>query len=458
MRVIICGAGQVGFGIAERLAAEHNDVSIIDTSAKRIHEVREMLDVRGFVGHGSHPDVLAEAGANEADMLIAVTLYDEVNMLACQVAHSIFNVPTKIARIRVQTYLQDDYQALFSRDGLPIDVVISPEHEVGDMLLRRIALPGASDVLRFADGKIIAFAVECLEDCPVVNTPLKQLTDLFPDLPSIVVAILRDDHLFVPRSNDHLITGDLAYVVTTEDQVRRTLSLFGHEKPEARRIIIAGGGNVGLYAAKKMEEHQPNTKITIIENNRERAIEISDQLNKTMVLNGSALDQALLQEAEVQDADLLLALTNQDQTNILSSIMAKRLGCKSNIVLINNSAYQQFIYTIGINSYVSPKSVTISKVLQQIRRGRIRSVQSVYDGRAEIIEAEALETSPLIGAPLRDIDLPAGLRIGAVYREGKVIKPEGDLRIKRNDRVVIFSTTEAVKHVEQMFRVSLDFF
>lgn len=458
MRIIICGAGQVGFGIAERLAAEQNDVSVIDTSEKHINAVRDLLDVRGFVGHGSHPDVLQAAGADEADMIIAVTLYDEINMVACQVAHSLFNVPTKIARIRAQTYLQKQYQEMFSRDNMPIDVVISPELEVADMVLRRIALPGASDVLRFADDKVIAFAIECLEDCPIIDTPLKQLTDLFPDLPSTIVGVVRNDKLFVPRSQDHLRAGDMAYVVTTKEQVRRTLGLFGHDRPEARRIIIAGGGNIGLYVAQKMEERQPHTRLKIIEHNRERAAFVADELNKTIVLNGSALDQALLREAEVQDADLLVALTNQDQANILSSIMAKRLGCKSNMVLINNSAYQEFIHTVGIDSYVSPKNVTISKILQQVRRGRIRSVHSVYDGQAEIIEAEALETSPLVGSPLRDIHLPAGLRVGAIYRDGKVLKPHGDLQIRRNDRVIMFATSEAIKYVEQMFRVSLDFF
>lgn len=458
MRIIICGAGQVGFGIAERLSAEQNDVSIIDTSEKLIQSVRDLLDVRGFVGHGSHPDVLEAAGAEEADMIIAVTLYDEINMVACQVAHSLFNVPTKIARIRAQTYLQKHYQEMFSRDNMPIDVVISPELEVGDMVLRRIALPGASDVLRLADDKVVAFAIECLEDCPIINTPLKQLTDLFPDLPSTVVGVVRNDQLFVPHSEDHLLAGDITYVVTTSEQVRRTLGLFGHDKPEARRIIIAGGGNIGLYVAQKMEERQPYTHLKIIEHNRERAAFVADELDKTIVLNGSALDQELLREAEVQDADLMVSLTNQDQANILSGIMAKRFGCKSNMVLINNPAYQEFIHTVGIDAYVSPKSVTISKVLQQVRRGRIRSVHSVYDGRAELIEAEALETSPLVGAPLRNISLPAGLRVGAVYRDGKVIKPHGDLHIRRNDRVVMFATSEAVKYVEQMFRVSLDFF
>ncbi len=418
MRVIVCGAGQVGYGIAERLAAEENDVSVIDTSARHIEIVRDTLDVRGFVGHGSQPDVLAAAGADEADMIIAVTLSDEVNMVACQVAHSVFNVPTKIARIRAQSYLKAEYQDLFLRENLPIDVIISPELEVGEVVLRRIALQGATDVLRFADDKIIGLAIECLEECPVINTPLKQLSDLFPDLAATVVGVVRNDS----------------------------------------RIVIAGGGNIGLYVAKAIEDRKWHTRVKMIESEHERAFAIADQLKRTMVLHGSALDQNLLQEADIQDADLMVALTNQDQVNILSSIMAKRLGCKSNMALLNTVAYQDFTHMVGIDAYINPKAVTISKILQHVRRGRIRAVYSVYRDMAELIEAEALETSSLVGAPLRDLDLPEGLRIGAIYRDGQVIRPNGDVRIKPKDRVVIFATSDAVKHVEQMFRVSLEFF
>jgi trk system potassium uptake protein len=458
MRVIICGAGQVGYGIAEKLASEDNDVTVIDTSAELIRSIRDRLDVKGYVGHGSHPDVLDEAGAQQVDMLIAVTLHDEVNMTACQVAHSLFNVPTKIARIRSQSYLRPHYMDLFSRENLPIDVIISPELEVGEMVLRRIALPGATDVVRFADNAVAMVAIECLEDCPVVNTPLAQLTDLFPDLPSTVVGVVREGKLFVPHSTDQLITGDLAYVATTNDQVRRTLGLFGHDEEAATRIVIAGGGNIGLYVAQTIEARQNRTRIKIIEQARERAVEIADKLRRTVVLHGSALDQNLLMEADIQDADLMVALTNDDQVNILSSVMAKQLGCKSNLTLLNNPAYHDFAGILGIDAHVNPRTVTISKVLQHVRRGRISAVDRVQKGAAEIIEAEALETSPLVGPPLRDLDLPDGMRLGAVYRDGQVIKPSGDLRIKPKDRVVIFAMASAVRQVEQMFRVSLEFF
>lgn len=458
MKIVICGAGQVGFGIAERLAAEQNDVCVIDTQPELIRRVRDTLDVRGIVGHGSYPDVLEEAGAKEADMLIAVTLHDEINMIACQVAHSLFKVPTKIARVRSQMYLQPHYMDLFSRDHLPIDVIISPEIEVGEMVLRRIAVPGAMDVVPFADGNIIMLAIECREECPVINTPLAQLTDLFPNLPSIVVGVSRNNRLFIPHSDDQLIAGDLAYVVTTKDQVRRTLVLFGHEKKEANRIVIAGGGNIGLYVARQLEKRGSATRVKLIESNRERAIDIADELSSTVVLNGSALDQKLLHEADIDQADLMVTLTNDDQVNILSAVIAKRLGCKANLVLLNSPTYHDFASTLGIDAQVNPRSVTVSKVLQHVRRGRIRAVHNVQNGAAEILEAEALETSPLVGASLRELDLPEGMRIGAVYRDGQPVTPSGSLRIKPKDRVVIFALRDAVRQVEQLFRVSLEFF
>jgi trk system potassium uptake protein TrkA len=458
MKVIICGAGQVGYGIAERLSQEDNDVSVIDTSASLVSHITETLDVRGYVGHGAHPDVLAKAGADQADMLIAVTLYDEINMTACQVAHSLFNVPTKIARIRSQNYLRPEYSDLFSRDNLPIDVTISPEIEVGKMVLRRISFPGATDVVRFADDNIAMLAIECMEDCPVVDTPLQQLSELFPDLMATVAAIYRNGKLMIARSEDHLLVGDLAYVICQREHVRRTLGLFGHEEQEAARIVIAGGGNIGYYVARTIEEMQPKTRIKIIENDRDRAVYVSDQLREGIVLHGSALDQHILQQADIQDADLMITLTNNDQTNILSAAMAKRLGCKSGMALINSPSFHDLAASIGIDAYINPRAVTISRVLQHVRKGRILAVYAVQKGMAEVIEAEALETSPLVGRPFRDLELPAGLRIGAIYRDKTVIRPNGDTKIKAKDRVVIFASAAAVRHVEQMFRVSIQYF
>ncbi|MFD1694222.1 Trk system potassium transporter TrkA [Roseibium aestuarii] len=458
MKVVICGAGQVGYGIAERLAAEQNDVSVIDSSPKLINAIGDQLDVRGFVGHGAHPDVLAAAGAEEADMIIAVTLYDEVNMVACQVAHSLFNVPTKVARIRSQSYLQGRWQSLFSRENMPIDVIISPEIEVGEMVLRRLALPGAVETVRFADDQVVTVGITIEDDCPVVDTPLRQLTELFPDLGAVVVGVYRNNKLFVPSSSDSLLVGDLAYVVAKRDQVRRTLGIFGHEEPEASRVVIAGGGNIGLYVARALESRQSNTRVKLIEASRERAVAVADELKRSVILHGSALDQGILDEADVSTADTMVALTNDDEVNILSCVMAKKLGCRRNLSLLNNPSYPAFTSALGIDAFINPRAVTISKILQHVRRGRIRGVHSLQNGAAEVVEAEALDTSPLVGRPLRDIDLPTGIRIGAVYRNGKVYTPNGSFQIQAQDRIVIFAIASRVRQVEQMFRVSLEFF
>jgi len=458
MKIIICGAGQVGYGIAERLAEEGNDVSVIDSSAELVQNIQDKLDVRGYHGHGSHPDVLARAGADQADMIIAVTLYDEVNMVACQVAHSLFNVPTKIARIRAQSYRQDHWQNLFSRQHMPIDVIISPEIEVGEVILRRIALPGAREIVPFADEQVAMLAIDCDEDCPVVDTPLSQLSELFPDLNATVVGIWRNGEMLAPRSGDQILTGDLAYVISERSQARRTLGIFGKEKPEAGRIIIAGGGNIGLYLARRIEELMPNAKVRVIERSRDVAIKMADGLDRTVILHGSALDEQLLEEAGVENADMMVSITNDDQVNILSSVLAKKLGCSANLALLNNAGYHGFTKSLGIDDFINPRSVTISRVLQHVRRGRIRGVYSLQNGAAEIVEAEALDTSPLVGKPLRELDLPTGMRIGAIIHEGVVSPPTGESVIRPKDRIIILAMSDRVRQVEQMFRVSLEFF
>ena len=458
MKVVICGAGQVGFGIAERLAAEDNDVAILDFTPKLIQQITEILDVRGIVGHGAHPDVLVQAGIEQADMIIAATLYDEVNMVACQVAHSLFNVPTKIARIRAQSYLEPHWRDLFSNENMPIDVIISPEIEVGEMVLRRLELPGAFDTVSFADGEAVVAGVSCDENCPIVDTPLNQLTDLFPDLKAVVVGIYRGGKLFVPRSSDQMLVGDIAYFVAARDQVRRTLGIFGHEEREANRVVISGGGNIGLYVARELEKRQRSAKIKLIEQNRSRAIEIADQLERSVVLHGSALDEDLLREADTPDADTLVAVTNNDEVNVLSCVLARRFGVQNTLALVNNRAYPDLARSLGIAAHVNPRQITVSKILQHVRRGRIRGVHSVQNGLAEVIEAEALETSPLVGRPLREIELSDDMRIGAILRGGELIIPRGNTQVQAHDRVIIFAMQKAVKQVEQMFRVSIEFF
>lgn len=458
MKVIICGAGQVGLGIAERLAAEGNDVSIIDIDAELVERANEAHEVRATVGNGAHPDVLERAGAQDADMLIAVTLSDEVNMVACQVAHTLFDVPTKIARIRAQTYFAKDKASLFSRKSFPIDLIISPEIEVGELVLRRLRLPGAFETLTFGDGRVLALGIACDENCPVVNTPIRQLSELFPDLPAVIVAVVRKGALFVPDTEQELEVGDDVYVVLPADQVARTLKIFGHEERLARRVVIAGGGNVGLYVARAFEARENLVRAKVIEANRERAVEIAEELSRTVVLHGSALSEELLLEAEISSADTMVALTNDDQVNILSSVLAKHLGCKRSLCLINGGGYTSMVREFGIDAQINPRASTVSRILQFVRRGRIRAVHSVHNGAGELIEAEALETAPIVGRTIKQLDLGEGVRIGSIMRDDQIIVPTGTTEIEPKDRVVLFVCSDRVRQVEQLFRVSPDYF
>jgi len=458
MKVIICGAGQVGYGIAERLSAEGNDVSVIDASPALVERANEVLEVSAIAGNAAHPDVLQRAGADDADMLIAVTLHDEVNMVACQVAHTLFDIPTKIARIRAQTYLDKQWSGLFARESMGIDHVISPEIEVGNAILRRLELPGAFETASFADGKVTLIGISCDADCPVTDTPLKQLTELFPDLPAITVALVRGGKLFIPRSRDQIAEGDQVYIISPTDQIARTLKIFGHEERLARRVIIAGGGNIGYYLARSIETRDPHVRVKIIEHDRDRAFAIAELLDRAVVLHGSALSEDILREADITSADTLVAVTNDDQINLLASALAKQLGCKSSLCLVNSADYSGLIRSLGIDAQVDPRATTASKVLQFVRRGRIRGVYSVQNGAGEVIEAEVLETAPILQQPLREAALGDGARIGAVLRGGEVIKPTGNLELEVKDRVVLFARAEYVREVEQMFRVSPDYF
>ncbi len=458
MKVIICGAGQVGTGIAERLSAEGNDVAIVDTNGALVQRVNDVLELRAIQGNAAHPDVLASAGAHEADMLIAVTLHDEVNMVACEVAHTIFDIPTKICRIRAQTYLEPQWSKLFARESMAIDYVISPEIEVANAVLRRLEQPGAFETVSFADDRIVVLGIACGPECPIIDTPLTQLSDLFPDLPAVTVALVRNGRLFIPHGKDQILLGDDAYVITPREQVARTLQIFGHEETQGRRVVIAGGGNIGLFVARKIEETQPNVRVKVIEMSRARAVEIAEKLERTVVLHGSALSEDVLREAEVGLADTLVAVTNDEQANLLTSALAKQLGCRSSLCLINSPNYAGMIRSLGIDAQINPRTITTSRVLQHVRRGRIRAVHSILNGAGEVLEAEVLETAPILGQPLKELTRTEGLRFGAVLRGGKVLMPSGALELEIKDRVVLFARADAVREVEQLFRVSPDYF
>ncbi|GAB4174125.1 MAG: Trk system potassium transporter TrkA [Thalassobaculales bacterium] len=458
MRVVICGAGQVGTSIARYLAGEGNDVTVIDKEPALIQRINEQLDVRAIVGFASHPAVLEQAGTRDADMIIAVTYADEVNMVACEVAHALFKVPTKVARIRHQGYLDRAWSDLFSRENLPIDVIISPEIEVAAAVFRRLQVPGAFDLHSLADDLVKVVGVRCGPECPLLNTPLRQLTSLFPDLSLVVVGIVRNDKAIVPTAEDQMLEGDEVYFVCDSRHLQRAMAAFGHEESEARRLVIAGGGNIGLGLAQRLEQAGGGFNVKIIEYNRERAEALAAQLPGTMVLHGDALDPEILDEANVRQAETFVAVTNEDEVNIMASLVAKRYGCQRAVTLVNNVGFGPMVATLGIDTVVNPKAITVSTILQHVRRGRIRAVHSLRDGLGEVIEGEAMETSPLVGVPLREAKLPAGIIVGAVVRQGMVLMPRADTVVEAKDRVVLFAASAVVKKVDKLFSVRLEFF
>ncbi len=458
MKIIVCGAGQVGSNIARHLALENHDVTVVDQSETLVQQISDTHDVNGVVGHGSQPDVLERAGVADADLLIAVTLADETNMVACQVAHSLFGVPTKIARIRSQSYLEPMWANMFSRDHMPIDVVISPEMEVARAVVRRLEVPGAFEMIPLVDSKVKLLGVRCKDDCPLVNTPLRQLSKLFPDMNIVIVGIVRNGQPIVPKGEDQMLAGDEVYFVVDSDQVDRAMAAFGHEEREARRLLIFGGGNIGMFLATEFEENHEWVRAKIIEFDKERAEQIAGQLDRTIVINGSVIDQEILEEANVRQAEAVIAVTNDDETNILSSLLAKKFGCQRAVTLVNNSSYEDLVGSIGIDVMVSPRNITVSKILQYVRRGRIHSVHTLREDFGELIEAEALQTSELVGRPLRETKLPQGVLIGAIVRDGATVYPSGDTVIEAGDRVVLFAAADVVRQVEKMFSVQLEYF
>ena len=458
MKVIICGAGQVGWQIARHLSGERNDVTVVDNNPELVRRATDALDVQGIAGFASYPDVLEQAGARDADMIIAATYSDEVNMVTCQVAHSVFSIPRKIARLRSKSYLTAIYSDLYRRDHMPIDVVISPELEVADAALQRLNAPAAFDTEKFLDGEAALMGLTIDDDCPIVNTPLKQLTDLFSTLRSIVVGIRREGTLFAPESGDQLFAGDSCYVMAHNEDVRRTLEIFGKTHRKQERVVIVGGGNVGLMVAKELEQRADRVRVKVIERSRKIAERAAEALERTIVLNGDGLDVSLLSEANIERADAVLCVTDDDKTNMLAAVRAKSEGCRMAIALINDPTLEPLMEPLGIDAYINPRSVTVSSILRHFRHGRVRAVYSIGDAEAEVIEAEVLSTSPMAGQKLRDIDFPEGVLVGAVRKGGKVRRPTGSMVIEEADQVVLFTLAKDVPEVERLLQVSIDFF
>ena len=458
MKVIICGAGQVGWQIARHLSGEKNDVTVVDRNPELVRRATDTLDVQGVAGFASYPDVLDRAGARDADMLIAATQSDEVNMVTCQVAHSVFNVTRKIARIRSQSYLNSMYSDLYRRDHMPIDVLISPEREVAEATLRRLAAPAAFDTQSFLDGRVQLLGIALDDECPVLNTPLRQLTDLFSTLRAIVVGIRRGERLFAPEPGDQLYGNDQIYVLAHQDDVTRTVEIFGKTERRQERIVVVGGGNVGLAVAQALEGRADKIRTKVIEKDRTQAETAADALERTIVLHGDGLSIELLSEAGVERADAVLAVTDDDKSNILASVRSKTAGCPYTICLINDPTLAPLMGPLSIDAFINPRATTVSSILRHIRQGRVRGVYSIGDAEAEIIEAEVLSTSPIAGKMIQDVGFPEGVMVGAVAKGDEILRPSGDTRIDEGDTIVLFSMAADVPEVERLFQVSIDFF
>jgi trk system potassium uptake protein len=439
MRVVVCGAGQVGTTIARHLASEGNSVTVIDDDPEQVRRIDESYDVRGVIGHASHPSALREASARDADMLIAVTRSDEVNMVACQVAYSLFGVKRRIARLRHAGYLAQDKSGLYAAEHMPIDVIISPEIEIAEGIARRLRTPGAFDMAPLAKNRAELLGIHAEDQhAPAIGERLSDLARNEKYASMRVIAVIRKRRPFIPDDDDRIEVGDDVYVVAKAGASGEVMTAFGHRERMARRLVVVGAGNVGLHLARKVKKASPGIDLKIIERDRDRAQHVASELGgSAIVLHGDALDRALLDEAQAGLAETVVAVTNDDETNIFASVLAKQAGCKRAITLVNKRSYEALIPTLGIDAVVSPSEVTISTVLRHVRRGAISALYTLREDFGEVIEAELSADSRLLLRPLDQLGLPQGIRIAAVVRKEKAFFPEPDTLLEEGDHVVM---------------------
>ena len=455
MNIIICGAGRVGFSISKQLSAQGHSITVVDQSSDFIKKINDSQDVKGIVGRATFPSVLEKAGAEDADMIIAVTQNDETNMVICQVAYSIFKINKKIARIRGQEFLGGKWGKLYGESNLPIDVVISPELEVAKSLQRKLEAPGALDSVPFAGGKIKVLEINIGKKCPLINTELSQITERYPDLRANILGVIRGEKFVILKKKDKMLINDKAFVVINASQIDKTLSAFGHDEKMAKKIVIVGGGNIGFNLAKNLENDSEGVRVKIIEKNKDRAELIANELNNTIVINGDGLEEDVLKEANIEEAETILSLTNDDEDNIMVSVLAeKNSPDKRTIALVNKQNYSLLQSSLKIDDLVDPRHATISTILKHVHKGTIETVYTLLDGEYEFIEAEVLETSELISKTLKESGLPKEIRIGAIVRNKSVIIPKSDFKFEKKDLVVFLSKREHLTKVESLFRVS----
>jgi trk system potassium uptake protein TrkA len=459
MKIIILGAGQVGGSLAEHLANEANDITVIDTNTARLRELQDRLDLRTLEGKASYPSVLEQAGAQDADMLIAVTNSDEVNMIACQIARALFNVPTKIARVREHDYLQKDKVIFTGEKGIPVDVLISPEELVTQHIKRMIQYPGALQVLDFAGGRAQLVAVKAYYGGPLVGREISFLRSHMPNIDTRVAAIFRQDRPMIPKGDTVIEADDEVFFIAARRDIRAVMSELRRLDRSYKRIIIAGGGNIGARLARSIEN---DYQVKLIEHSQSRCNLLARELNNTIVLHGSASDRDLLLEENIDDTDVFCALTNDDEANIMASMLAKRLGARTVMTLINNPAYVDLVQGGVIDIAISPQQTTIGALLTHVRRGDVAAVHSLRRGAAEALEAVAhgdRKSSKVVGRSIEEIGLPPGTTIGAIIRGNDVLIAHDDLVIENDDHVILFLVDKRrIAEVERLFQVGLAFF
>ena len=461
MNIIICGAGRVGFTIAKLLSEQSHSITVIDQSSEDIQKINDSLDVKAIVGKATYPSILEKANAAETDMIIAVTRNDEINMLICQIAFSIFNIPKKIARIRSQDYLNPKFTKVYNKENLPIDVIISPELEIAKSIQRKLEAPGALDSVPFCKNKIRLLEILIKDNCKSIGIKFNELTKRYPKLEANIVGINREDKFFIPKKTDIVKSSDKIYVIINSSQMQETLKAFGHEERISKKILIIGGGNIGFNLAKNIEETLDSVRIKIVEKNKNRAEYLANELNNSIIINGDGLDEEVLTEANLDEAETVLALTNDDEDNLMVSILVekfakdkKEVEDKRTMALINKPNYSLLQSSLKIDDLIDPRMNTVSSILKHVHKGTIENAYTISNGEYEVIEAEIIETSELINKELKNSNLPEEVRIGAILRDEKVIIPNSNFIFKEDDQVVFIVKKESISFVENIFRLS----
>ena len=455
MNIIICGAGRVGVTIAKVLSEQNHSITVIDQFSEDIQKINENLDVRAIVGKATYPSVLEKANAAEADMIIAVTRNDEINMLICQLAYSIFNIQKKIARIRSKDYLNPKFSKVYNKENLPIDVIISPEIEIAKSIQRKLEAPGALDNVTFAQNKIRLLEILVTERCSLVNIPLNELTKKFPKLEANILGVIRNDKFIIMKKNDVMNKDDKAYVIINSEQMQQTLQAFGHEEKISTKILIIGGGNIGFNLAKNIEQSFESARIKIIEKDKSRAEMIANELNNSIVINGNGLDENVLTEANLEEIETVIALTNDDEDNLMACVLVEKFSKdKRTMALINKPNYSLLQSSLKIDDMIDPRMNTVSSILKHVHKGTIETAYTILNGEYEVIEAEIIETSELINKELKNSNLPDEIRIGAILRDKNIIIPRSNFIFKKEDIVVFLAKRDQLSIVENMFRIS----